>query len=99
MPDGPSLNEPASRSRIAPNTLGESIRGRHSHSIAPPGATSAVVSQSDRKPYSAIGGNGLPPSSGDGIVVPGSGPRCGGSGEVCGGLSNGSFIGRSSAVV
>jgi len=28
--------------------LGESIRGRHIHSIVPLGATSAVVSQSDR---------------------------------------------------
>ena len=41
---------PASRSSIAPNTLGESIRGRHIHSTLPLGATSAVVSQSDRKP-------------------------------------------------
>ena len=41
---------PASRSRMAPNTLGESIRGRHSHSTLPLGATSAVVSQSERKP-------------------------------------------------
>ena len=32
---------PASRSRIAPNTLGESIRGRHIHSTLPLGATSA----------------------------------------------------------
>jgi hypothetical protein len=41
---------PASRSRIEPKTLGESMRGRHIHSTAPLGATSAVVSQSDRKP-------------------------------------------------
>ena len=47
---GPRMNRPASRSRIAPNTLGQSIRGRHIHSIAPPGATSAVTSQSERKP-------------------------------------------------
>src|SRR3954447_18999827 len=49
---------PASRSSIAPNTLGPSKRGRHIHSTAPDGATSAHVSQSDRKAYSAIGGNG-----------------------------------------
>ena len=47
---GPSRNEPASRSSTAPNTLAESIRGRHIHSMLPLGATSAVVSQSDRKP-------------------------------------------------
>jgi hypothetical protein len=52
---------PASRSRIAPNTLGESKRGRQSHSTLPPGATRAQVAQSERKPYSAIGGNGLAP--------------------------------------
>jgi hypothetical protein len=45
---------------MAPNTLGESMRGTHSHSTFPDGATSAAVSQSDRKPYSAIGGNGEP---------------------------------------
>ncbi len=45
---GATRNPPASRSRIAPNTLGESIRGRHSHSTLPFGATSAVVWQSDR---------------------------------------------------
>ena len=49
-PAGPSRNMPASRSSSAPNTLGESIRGRHIHSTLPLGATSAVVSQSDRKP-------------------------------------------------
>ena len=52
---------PASRSSIAPNTLGESTRGRHIHSIAPLGATSATASQSDRNAYSAIGGNELVP--------------------------------------
>src|SRR3954462_3095779 len=52
---------PASRSRIAPKTLGESNRGRQSHSTAPLGATSADVSQSERNPYSAIGANGLAP--------------------------------------
>ena len=49
-PAGAIRNVPASRSRIAPNTLGESIRGRHSHSTPPSGATRAVVSQSDRNP-------------------------------------------------
>jgi hypothetical protein len=34
---------------MAPKTLGESRRGRHSHSTLPDGAISAVVSQSDRK--------------------------------------------------
>src|SRR4051794_41617911 len=51
-------NVPASRSSIAPKTLGPSKRGRHIHSTAPLGATSAHVSQSDRNAYSAIGGNG-----------------------------------------
>ncbi len=95
MPDGPSLNEPASRSSSAPNTLGESIRGRQSHSIAPLGATSAVVSQSERKPYSAIGGNGEPPSSGDGtgaLGIPGSAVMCGASGAAWVDVSNGSFM-------
>src|SRR4051794_20260208 len=49
---------PASRSSIAPKTLGPSKRGRHIHSTAPDGATSAHVSQSERNAYSAIGGNG-----------------------------------------
>src|SRR5688500_11622872 len=62
MSDGPNRNAPASRSRIAPKTLGESMRGRHSHSTLPLGATSAVVSQSDRKPYSPLGGNGELPN-------------------------------------
>ena len=44
--------------------LGESTRGRHIHSIAPEGATSATVSQSERNAYSAIGGNALAPVSG-----------------------------------
>ena len=39
---------PASRSSIAPNRLGLSIRGTHIHSTLPLGATSADVSQSDR---------------------------------------------------
>src|SRR5947199_10016665 len=51
-------NVPASRSSIAPKTLGPSKRGRHIHSTAPDGATSAHVSQSLRNAYSAIGGNG-----------------------------------------
>src|SRR4051794_22205559 len=51
-------NVPASRSSIAPNTDGPSKRGRHIHSTAPLGATSAHVSQSERNAYSAIGGNG-----------------------------------------
>src|SRR3954454_24541587 len=51
-------NVPASRSSIAPKTLGPSKRGRHIHSTAPLGATSAHVSQSLRKAYSAIGGDG-----------------------------------------
>jgi len=58
---GPNRKPPASRSRIEPKTLGESMRGRHSHSTFPLGATSAVVSQSDRNAYSAIGGYSEPP--------------------------------------
>ena len=58
MPNGPSRNVPASRSSSEPNTLGESKRGTHSQSIAPSGATSAPVWQSERNAYSAIGGNG-----------------------------------------
>jgi hypothetical protein len=59
---GPSRKWPASRSSIAPNTLGESMRGTHIHSMLPLGATSAIVSVSERKPYSPIGGNAVPPS-------------------------------------
>src|SRR3954453_13614605 len=55
---GPMRNVPASRSSIAPNTEGPSKRGRHIHSTAPLGATSAHVSQSERNAYSAIGGKG-----------------------------------------
>jgi hypothetical protein len=40
----------------------------HNHSAAPLGATNPTVSQSERNPYSAIGGNAL------GKVAPGSGP-------------------------
>ena len=50
MSVGPKRKLPASRSSSAPNTLAESSRGRHIHSTAPLGATSAVVWQSDRKP-------------------------------------------------
>ena len=43
MPAGPIRNRPPrSSSRRAPNTLGESIRGRHIHSTFPDGATNAV---------------------------------------------------------
>ena len=38
--------------------LGASNRGTHSQSIAPSGAISAPVWQSERNAYSAIGGNG-----------------------------------------
>ena len=48
IPNGPSRNKPAPRSSSDPNTLGESKRGTHSQSIAPSGATSAPVWQSDR---------------------------------------------------
>src|SRR5215212_8823971 len=44
------------------NTARPSGRGAHSHSTLPLGATSALVSQSDRNAYSAIGGYGLGPS-------------------------------------
>jgi hypothetical protein len=43
---GDNAKLPASRSRIAPNMLVESIRGAHSHSTAPREETSAVVSPS-----------------------------------------------------
>ena len=46
--EGPNRNEPAARSNKAPNRLGESGRGRHSHSTDPLGATSALASQSDK---------------------------------------------------
>src|SRR5436309_2783543 len=45
---------PASRSRIAPKTLGESKRGKQSHSTLPPGATSAQVCQTDSGTIRAI---------------------------------------------
>src|SRR4051794_41891431 len=57
-PNGPRRKQPASRSSSMPKTLGESNDGTHSQSIAPSGATSAPVWQSDRNAYSAIGGEG-----------------------------------------
>ena len=44
---GPNRNVPADRSSSAANTLGESGRGRHSHSTAPSGATRQLCSQLD----------------------------------------------------
>jgi hypothetical protein len=41
------------------NTLGLSGRGRHIHSTRPEGAIRQLASQSERKAYSAIGGNEL----------------------------------------
>lgn len=49
-PRGASRKWPASRSRRELNALGESKRGRHSHSTEPPRETSAAVWQSERKP-------------------------------------------------
>src|SRR3954447_23555949 len=77
---GPNRKPPASRSRIAPNTLGESRRGTHSHSTLPDGAMSAVTSQSERNPYSRIGGNGERPWLSDGERGPGR--RAGGAPPV-----------------
>src|SRR5881398_970451 len=73
-------NVPASRSSIAPNTLGPSKRGRHIHSTAPLGATSAHVSQSERNAYSAIGGNGETSELSESIcpVIRGSGDHLAG---------------------
>ncbi len=42
--------------------LGESGRGTHIHSTLPDGAISALVSQSERNPYSPMCGNLLRPS-------------------------------------
>jgi len=53
---GPNRNKPAERSSSAANTLGESGRGRHSHSTDPSGATRQLCSQLDSNPYAAIGG-------------------------------------------
>src|SRR6266702_2016550 len=63
-PSGPSRNPPAALSSIAPNTLGASGLGRHSHSTFPLGATSALTSRSERKAYSSIAGKGLRRSRG-----------------------------------
>src|SRR6266511_2323057 len=59
---GPSRNPPAALSSSAPNTLGASGLGRHSHSTFPLGATSALASRSERKANSSIAGKGLPRS-------------------------------------
>jgi hypothetical protein len=48
--NGPNRKLPAFRSSSAPKTLGESGRGRLSHSIEPSGATRQLFSQSDRNP-------------------------------------------------
>ena len=48
--------------------LGESGRGRHIHSTQPSGAISVLTSQSDRKAYSAIGGNMLARVAGDPVA-------------------------------
>ena len=58
MPNGAKRKVPASRSSRLPNTLGASNRGTHSQSTPPSRATNAPVWQSDKKPKSAIGGNG-----------------------------------------
>src|ERR1700716_1145132 len=56
---GPKRKLPAARSSIEAKTLGLSGRGRHIHSTRPLGAISAFTSQSERKAYSAMGGNEL----------------------------------------
>jgi hypothetical protein len=48
--NGPSRKLPAVRSNSAPKTLGESGRGKLSHSIEPSGATRQLFSQSDKNP-------------------------------------------------
>ena len=48
MPNGPSRKNPAWRSSRLPKTLGASKAGTQSQSIAPSGATSAPVWQSER---------------------------------------------------
>ena len=52
---GATRKVPARLPRMAPNTLGESKRGTHIQSTAPPGETSAETSPSLRKPKSPIG--------------------------------------------
>ncbi len=49
MPKGAKRKYPAWRSSRLAKTLGASKRGTHSQSMAPSGATSAPVWQSDRK--------------------------------------------------
>ena len=49
--------KPQLRSRMDPKALGESKRGRQSHSTAPLGATRAPVWQSETNPYEEIRGN------------------------------------------
>src|SRR3954465_712668 len=58
MPKGPKRQNPAWRSSKLPKTLGESNAGTQSQSIAPSGATSAPVWQSEGKGEAADGGNG-----------------------------------------
>src|SRR4051794_6074242 len=83
MPNGPSRKKPASRSSRVPKTLGASKLGTQSQSIAPSGATRALVWQSERKAYSAIGGKGDGAAAlcgadwSLGIAVPAIGRVCG----------------------
>src|SRR6266851_4600382 len=84
-PSGESRNPPAERSSIAPKTLGESILGRQSHSTFPLGATRAVVSQSERNPYSPMGGNG----DSSGPAAPGAGAA------MCSQDQSSSYVARS----
>src|SRR4029077_13458519 len=58
-PLGANRKAPAARARMAAKTLGLSGRGRHIHSTRPLGAMRALTSQSERKAYSAMGGNEL----------------------------------------
>ena len=67
---GPRRKPPADRSRMAPNTLGLSGRGRHIHSTLPLGATRALDSRSERNAYSAMGGKGLRPKDPSVPLVP-----------------------------
>jgi hypothetical protein len=50
VPFGPKRKLPDDRSRRAAKTLGESGRGRQSHSTEPSGATRQLFSQSERNP-------------------------------------------------
>src|SRR6476659_2946343 len=58
IPNGARRLLPAWRPRSLPDKLGESKDGTHSQQLAPSVAISAPVWQLERKPYSAIGGNG-----------------------------------------